>query len=46
MSAVQIGSPASSGPAFLSFGFRPFFFAGAVLEAAGCWLKREGMGAI
>jgi uncharacterized protein involved in response to NO len=30
MSAIQIGEPAPSGPAFFSFGFRPFFFAGAV----------------
>jgi uncharacterized protein involved in response to NO len=30
MSAIQIEEPAPSGPAFFSFGFRPFFFAGAV----------------
>ena len=30
MSAIQIEEPAPSGFAFFSFGFRPFFFAGAV----------------
>lgn len=30
MSAIQIKEPAPSGSAFFSFGFRPFFFAGAV----------------